>query len=151
MTKIDVSAIISPDSKIGDDILIYKNVRVLSSSLCGNNSIGDFSTVRDSVLEPYVSIQRNCDILRCNIGRYTIIEKNAVLHIGVGIFKGSLDDSLFDGRGRIDLDAFDENVSVRIFIILAFQNREENVVDEIQNKDKTGAFYIKKGMVHKNE
>lgn len=87
MTNIDESAIITPDSNIGNDVLIYKNVRVLSSSLCGNNSIGDFSTVRDSVLEPYVSIQRNCDILRCNIGRYTIIEKNAVLHdLSIGSF-----------------------------------------------------------------
>lgn len=87
MNRIDDTAIISNDSNLGDNVCIYKNVRILNSTLIGNNSIGDFSTVRDSILDKYSSVQRNCDLLRCNIGRYTVIEKNAILHdISIGSF-----------------------------------------------------------------
>lgn len=87
MNRIDETAIISSSSSIGDNINIYKNVRVLNSVLIGNNSIGDFSTVRDATMDRYATVQRNCDLLRCDIGRYTLIEKNAVLHdISIGSF-----------------------------------------------------------------
>lgn len=87
MNRIDGTAIINSESKLQDNISLYKNVRVINSTLEGNNSIGDFSTVRDSILGKYVSIQRNCDLLRCNIGKYTVVEKNAVLHdISIGAF-----------------------------------------------------------------
>lgn len=77
--KIDETALVNNSELIGD-VVVYKNARVLSSKLLGNNSIGDFTTIRQSVLGKYVSIQRNCDLLRVNVGDYTIIEKNAVVH-----------------------------------------------------------------------
>lgn len=87
MNIIDKTAQISPDSKIGDNTKVYKNTRVLTSVLDGNNSIGDFSTLRNVEMGIYSSVQRNCDLLRCKIGRYTIIEKNAVFHdIEIGSF-----------------------------------------------------------------
>ena len=79
MNKIDPSSQVV-NSELKDDIVVWKNARLLSSTLLGNNSIGDFSTVRQCNLGKYVSIQRNCDLLRVNVGDYTIIEKNAVIH-----------------------------------------------------------------------
>ena len=87
MNNIDESAKVDSKSQLGDDIQIYKKVRIINSVLDGNNSVGDFSTVRESTLGKYCSIQRNCDLLRCHVGRYTIIEKNAVLHdVSIGAF-----------------------------------------------------------------
>ena len=86
MQKIDSTAIIV-DSKMEDNVTVYKNARVLSSTLNGNNSIGDFSTIRRSVLGAHVLIQRNCDLLNVRVGDYTIIEKNAVIHdVQIGKF-----------------------------------------------------------------
>lgn len=79
MNRIDETATINSGSNIGNNVSIYKNVRVLNSILVGNNSIGDFSTLRDTAMDKYASVQRNCDLLRCTVGRYTLIEKNAVL------------------------------------------------------------------------
>lgn len=87
MNRIDETATINSGSNIGNNVSIYKNVRVLNSILVGNNSIGDFSTLRDTAMDKYASVQRNCDLLRCTVGRYTLIEKNAVLHdISIGSF-----------------------------------------------------------------
>ena len=69
-----------------------------------------------------------------------LTKEHAVLHIGVGIFKGRLDDGLLDGRRGIDLDTFDENISVGILIILAFQYGEKNIVDKTQKRIASHAF-----------
>ena len=42
MNRIDETATINSGSNIGNNVSIYKNVRVLNSILVGNNSIGDF-------------------------------------------------------------------------------------------------------------
>ncbi len=86
MNKIDSSAQVV-DSELNDDIVVWKNARILSSSLFGHNSIGDFSTVRQCELGKHVSIQRNCDLLRVNVGDFSIVEKNAVIHdVKIGKF-----------------------------------------------------------------
>lgn len=86
MNKIDPSSQVV-NSELKDNIVVWKNARILSSTLLGNNSIGDFSTVRQCNLGLYVSIQRNCDLLRVKVGDYTIIEKNAVIHdVEIGKF-----------------------------------------------------------------
>lgn len=59
---------------------MYKNARILSSKLFGENSIGDFSTIRQSEMGFHTSVQRNCDIMRVKVDDYSIIEKNAVIH-----------------------------------------------------------------------
>lgn len=83
---IDETAQVNNSELLGN-VVIYKNARILSSKLVGDNSIGDFSTIRQSELGKYVSIQRNCDLLRVNVGDYTIIEKNAVIHdVQIGKF-----------------------------------------------------------------
>lgn len=82
MNKIDPSAQVV-SSELNDDIVIWKNARILSSALLGNNSIGDFSTIRQCRLGKYVSVQRNCDLMNCEVDDYTIIEKNAVIHDAV--------------------------------------------------------------------
>lgn len=76
---IDASAQVV-NSELSGNIVVYKNVRILSSILHGENSIGDFSTIRQSVMGFHTSVQRNCDIMRVNVDDYTIIEKNAVIH-----------------------------------------------------------------------
>lgn len=87
MNRIDETAFVSSDSIVGENVNIYKNARVLKSTLYGCNSVGDFSTLRDTTMGKYSSVQRYCDLLRCNIGKYTVIEKNAVLHdISIGSF-----------------------------------------------------------------
>ena len=68
------------NSQLEGNVVIYKNARILSSRLSGENSIGDFTTIRNSFLGLHTSLQRYCDILRCEIDAYTIIEKNAVIH-----------------------------------------------------------------------
>ncbi len=87
MNYIDESATIINSHLANEGIKIYKNVRILSSHLEGDNSIGDFSTIRDSHLGRYASVQRNCDLMRCQVGDYSIIEKNAVIHdVTIGKF-----------------------------------------------------------------
>lgn len=79
MNKIDPSSQVV-NSELNDEIVVWKNARVLSSALLGNNSIGDFSTIRQCKFGRFVSVQRNCDIMRCEVDDYSIIEKNAVIH-----------------------------------------------------------------------
>ena len=87
MNTVNASATIDQDSKLGDNIQIFKNVRIIGSKLQGNNSIGDFTTVRNSFVGHHSVLQRNCDILRSEIGNYTVIEKNAVIHdVKIGSF-----------------------------------------------------------------
>lgn len=87
MNKIDETALVSDDSIVGENVCVYKNARILNSTLAGNNSVGDFSTLRDTLMDRYSSVQRYCDLLRCSVGKYTVIEKNAVLHdISIGSF-----------------------------------------------------------------
>lgn len=52
---------------------IYNNCRVINSSLDDRATIGDFSTVRESNIGVRSTIQRNCDIWRLNVGRFTCI------------------------------------------------------------------------------
>lgn len=76
-----VNAEISPSANL------YKNVRVIRSSVGDSSSVGDFTTARDSIIGSHCIIQRNCDLLRASIGNYTVIEKNAVLHdVTIGRF-----------------------------------------------------------------
>lgn len=77
--KIDSTAQIT-DSELIGNVVIWKNARILSSKLLGENSIGDFSTIRQSEMGFHTSVQRNCDILRVKVDDYSIIEKNAVIH-----------------------------------------------------------------------
>ena len=77
--QIDETAIVK-DSTLNDNVVIWKNARILGSALHGNNSVGDFSTIRNSVLGNHASVQRNCDLMRSTIGDYSIVEKNAVIH-----------------------------------------------------------------------
>lgn len=60
-----------------------------------------------------------------------LTEINAVFHIVVGVFKGRFHDGFLDQRIRCNLDALIEN-RVDFFYIIAFQHREQSVVDEIQ-------------------
>lgn len=75
------------DANVSQSATLYKNVRVIRSSIGDVTSVGDFTTVRDSQVGKYCQIQRHCDLLRVNIGNYTIIERNAVLHdVTIGSF-----------------------------------------------------------------
>lgn len=80
--QIDETAIVK-DSTLNDNVVIWKNARILGSTLHGNNSVGDFSTIRASVLGNHSSVQRNCDLMRSTVDDYSIIEKNAVIHDAV--------------------------------------------------------------------
>ena len=72
--QIDETAIVK-DSTLNDNVVIWKNARILGSALHGNNSVGDFSTISNSVLGNHAS-----DLMRSTIGDYSIVEKNAVIH-----------------------------------------------------------------------
>lgn len=75
------------DATVSPSAVLYKNVRIIRSTVGDVTSVGDFTTVRDSSVGAYCQIQRHCDLLRVNIGNYTIIEKNAVLHdVSIGSF-----------------------------------------------------------------
>ena len=75
------------DARVSPSATLYKNVRIIRSSIGDVTSVGDFTTVRDTEIGKYCQIQRHCDLLRVNIGNYTIIEKNAVLHdVSIGSF-----------------------------------------------------------------
>lgn len=80
--QIDETAIVK-GSTLADNVVIWKNARILGSILSGNNSVGDFSTIRDSKLGNHASVQRNCDLMRTTVDDYSIIEKNAVIHDAV--------------------------------------------------------------------
>ena len=56
---------------------------------------------------------------------------NAVFHIVVGILEGGFDNGFLNGSIRCHLDPLIEN-RITIFHIIAFQHREQNVVDEVQ-------------------
>ncbi len=75
------------DSNISTSASVYKNARIIRSTVGNNSSVGDFTTVRDSNIGYYSQVQRHCDLLRTQIGNYTVIEKNAVLHdVKIGSF-----------------------------------------------------------------
>ena len=87
MNKIDETSVITNDSKLGDGITIWKNVRVINSEIGDNCNIGDVTTVRDSKIGRNVIIQRYVDLLRVEIGDYSVIEKFDVFHdIKIGKF-----------------------------------------------------------------
>lgn len=52
---------------------IYGNCRVFDSSLAARSSIGDFSTVRESVIGERSTIQRYGDIWGLKLGRYSCV------------------------------------------------------------------------------
>ena len=56
---------------------------------------------------------------------------NAVLHIVVGVLEGGLDNGFLNWSIGCHLDTLIEN-RITIFHIIAFQHREQNVVDEVQ-------------------
>ena len=58
---------------------IYSNCRVFNTTLDHMSTIGDFSTVRDSVLGEKSSIQRYGDIWGAGIGRYTCIGRMSTI------------------------------------------------------------------------
>ena len=75
------------DADVSSSATLYKNVRIIRSTVGDKTSIGDYTTVRDSKVGNYCQIQRYCDLLRVNIGNYTIVERNAVLHdVSIGSF-----------------------------------------------------------------
>ena len=75
------------DAEVSPSASLYHNVRVIRSTIDDKTSVGDYTTVRDSKVGKYCQIQRYCDLLRVNIGNYTIIERNAVLHdVTIGSF-----------------------------------------------------------------
>ena len=72
---------------VSSSAMLYKNVRIIRSTIGDKSSIGDYTTVRDTKVGKYCQIQRYCDLLRVNIGNYTIVERNAVLHdVSIGSF-----------------------------------------------------------------
>ena len=60
-----------------------------------------------------------------------LAEINAVLHIVVGVLKGRFHDCFLDWSGRCNLDTLIDN-RVAFFYIVAFQHREQSVVDKVQ-------------------
>lgn len=75
------------DAKVSPSASLYHSVRIIRSTIGDVTSVGDYTTVRDSEVGKYCQIQRYCDLLRVNIGNYTIIERNAVLHdVTIGSF-----------------------------------------------------------------
>ena len=60
-----------------------------------------------------------------------LTEINTVFHIVVGIFKGRFHDRFLDRSVRCNLDTLIDN-RIPFFYIIAFQHREQGVVDEIQ-------------------
>ena len=59
-------------------------------------------------------------------------QQHAILHVLVGVSKSGLHDGLLYGRLRRDRDAMDQDVSVTVGDVFSFKNREQCVVDEIQ-------------------
>ena len=57
MNKIDETSVITNDSKLGDGITIWKNVRVINSEIGDNCNIGDVTTVRESKVGRNVIMQ----------------------------------------------------------------------------------------------
>ena len=60
-----------------------------------------------------------------------LTEINTVFHIVVGVFKGRFHDCFLNRSVRCNLDTLIDN-RVAIFYIIAFQYREQSVVDEVQ-------------------
>ena len=69
-----------------------------------------------------------CDLVN-DINDLTKI--NAVLHIVVGVLKGGFDNGFLNWRIGCHLDPLIEN-RIPVLHIIAFQHREQNVVDEVQ-------------------
>lgn len=79
---IDETAQVTNSELVGN-VLIYKHARIIFSKLFGDNSIGDFSTIRNSEMGKHTIVQRYCDILRVKVDDYSVIEKNTVIHDAV--------------------------------------------------------------------
>ena len=77
--KIDNTATLS-ESIVEPGTKIYKNVRIIHSTIGKESSVGDNTTVRNSEIGDHSQIQRYCDLLRTSMGRCSIVEKNTVLH-----------------------------------------------------------------------
>lgn len=58
---------------------IYNYCRVSDSKLGDCCTIGDFSTVRETKLGDRSTIQRNCDIWRLNMGRYSCVGRMSTI------------------------------------------------------------------------
>ncbi len=81
---IDESSYIS-NSKLGNDCKMYRFCRVVNSEINDHVTIGDLSTVTDSVLGYYVHINRNSMIRNCNIDIYSYGGMNfTALHCKIG-------------------------------------------------------------------
>ena len=60
-----------------------------------------------------------------------LTEINTVFHVVISIFKGRFHDRFLDRSVRCNLDTLIDN-RVAFFYIIAFQYREQRIVDEIQ-------------------
>lgn len=74
-THIDLSATVE-NTKISEDVKVWKSAIVKRCELACHTSIGDFSHIEDSELGKYVNIQRNNLIYSSSFGRYTYTGKN---------------------------------------------------------------------------
>ena len=72
-------------------------------------------------------------IVKCNLVNdiNDLTKINAVLHIVVGVLKGGFDNGFLNWRIGCHLDPLIEN-HIPVLHIIAFQHREQNVVDEVQ-------------------
>ena len=59
-------------------------------------------------------------------------QQNTVFHVLIGICKGSLDNRFPDGRVRVHLDTFNQDLAVRVLNVLPLQHREQRVVYKFQ-------------------
>lgn len=76
--NISPEAIIN-NSTLGEGISLYK-CRINDSIIGNGCSIADFCTLRNVKLDGYNFIQRGADLLRSEVGKYTLIEKYTSIH-----------------------------------------------------------------------
>lgn len=75
------------NSVMSEDAAIYQGARVKNSTLAGANVVGNFSRVDDSTLAEHVRVDRNNQIFRSQVGRFSYTGMNTVLmHANVGAF-----------------------------------------------------------------
>jgi len=87
MTEFNLAVDICPHSTIGPNTECFRGSRVVRSTLAGNNVVGDFSRVYDSILQEKVRIDRNSLIYHSHVGRLTYTGMNTVvMHAQIGQF-----------------------------------------------------------------
>jgi len=84
--NIDKSAVLK-NSTLSDEIIIYRDSKIINSILGYKNSIGDFSRLTESECNEYVKVDRNNLIYHSFIGGYTYTgQRTTIMRARIGKF-----------------------------------------------------------------